>query len=97
MKYKEPRIVHQFQPEMRQVKIFTGSSHPELARLIVDKLGTVASPAILQRFSNSEMAVELSVSVRNEDVFIIQSGSTTVNDHVFIIHSLFLHTGNYRK
>ncbi|KAJ3092031.1 Ribose-phosphate pyrophosphokinase 2 [Quaeritorhiza haematococci] len=67
---------------MRKVKIFTGSSHPELAALIVDRLGVAAAPASLKRFSNAEMAVDIGVSVRNEDVFIIQSGSVTINDHL---------------
>ena len=84
---------------MRQVKIFTGSSHPELASLIVSRLGTTAAPAILKRyfhhtvrvirFSNAEMAVELSVSVRNQDVYIIQSGSAAVNDHLMELMVLF--------
>jgi ribose-phosphate pyrophosphokinase len=34
------------------------------------------------RSANMEMAVELGVSVRNQDVFIIQSGSPTINDHL---------------
>ncbi|KAJ3039582.1 Ribose-phosphate pyrophosphokinase 2 [Rhizophlyctis rosea] len=36
----------------------------------------------MKRFSNAETAVEIGVSVRNEDVFIIQSGSSAVNDHL---------------
>nr|KAJ3417993.1 hypothetical protein HK105_000509 [Polyrhizophydium stewartii] len=65
-----------------QVKIFTGSSHPELASLVLERLGIPASPAILKRFSNAETSVEIGESVRDADVFIIQSGSTAVNDHL---------------
>ena len=65
-----------------QVKIFTGSSHPELSALILDRLNLSAAPAVMKRFSNAETAVEIGVSVRNEDVFIIQAGSAAVNDHL---------------
>ncbi|KAL2916903.1 ribose-phosphate pyrophosphokinase 1 [Polyrhizophydium stewartii] len=67
---------------MQKVKIFTGSSHPELASLVLERLGIPASPAILKRFSNAETSVEIGESVRDADVFIIQSGSTAVNDHL---------------
>lgn len=66
---------------MRKVKIFTGSSHPELAALILDRLNVPAAPAVTKRFSNAETCVELGVSVRDEDVYIIQSGSMAINDH----------------
>ncbi|KAI8909120.1 phosphoribosyltransferase-like protein [Gorgonomyces haynaldii] len=67
---------------MRNIKIFTGSSHPELTALILERLGLQSSPAILKRFSNAETSVEIGISVRDSDVFIIQSGSSQVNDHV---------------
>ncbi|TPX35967.1 ribose-phosphate diphosphokinase [Synchytrium microbalum] len=65
---------------MRKVKIFSGSSHPELAGMILERLGLPPATATLKRFSNAETAVEIGVSVRNEDVYIIQSGSSQVND-----------------
>ncbi len=67
---------------MRQVKIFTGSSHPELSSLILERLGVQAAPASLKRFANAETSVELETSVRDADVYIIQSGSSQVNDHI---------------
>jgi ribose-phosphate pyrophosphokinase len=67
---------------MPGIKIFTGSSHPELTSLILDKLGIEASPAVVKRFPNAETSIELGVSVRDSDVFLIQSGSHTVNDHL---------------
>ncbi|OAJ37112.1 hypothetical protein BDEG_21177 [Batrachochytrium dendrobatidis JEL423] len=45
-------------------------------------MGLPPSPAILKRFSNAETSVELGVSVRDSDVFIIQSGSSAINDHL---------------
>ncbi|KAJ1511444.1 hypothetical protein HMI54_000808, partial [Coelomomyces lativittatus] len=67
---------------MRKAKVFAGSSHEELASLIVEKLGIPASPLLTTRHSNREASVELGLSVRNQDVFIIQSGSSTINDHL---------------
>ncbi|PKY43231.1 phosphoribosyl pyrophosphokinase [Rhizophagus irregularis] len=67
---------------MRRVKVFSGSSHPELAEFICEKLGIPPAAVTLKKFSNQETSVEIGCSVRDEDVFIIQSGSTHVNDHL---------------
>ncbi|CAG8508287.1 22446_t:CDS:2 [Gigaspora margarita] len=67
---------------MRRAKVFSGSSHPELANSICDRLGVPSSPVVLKKFSNQETSVEIGCSVRNENVFIIQSGSTQINDHL---------------
>ncbi|KAJ1967717.1 ribose-phosphate pyrophosphokinase 1 [Dispira parvispora] len=67
---------------MRQTEIFAGSSHPDLAHLICEKLGTQEAAVNLKRFSNHESSVELGVSVREKDVYIVQSGSNSVNDHI---------------
>jgi ribose-phosphate pyrophosphokinase len=67
---------------MPGIKIFTGSSHPELTSLILARLGVEASPAVVKRFPNAETSIELGVSVRDSDVFIIQSGSHSINDHL---------------
>ncbi|RKP07419.1 phosphoribosyltransferase-like protein [Thamnocephalis sphaerospora] len=67
---------------MRRTKLFAGSSHRELATLVAQRLGHPLSNVALQAFANRETSVHIGVSVRNEDVFIIQSGSDTVNDHL---------------
>uniref|UniRef100_A0A1D1XLR5 Ribose-phosphate pyrophosphokinase 1 n=1 Tax=Anthurium amnicola TaxID=1678845 RepID=A0A1D1XLR5_9ARAE len=67
---------------MRRVKVFSGSSHPELAEFICEKLGIPPAAVSLKKFSNQETSVEIGCSVRDEDVFIIQSGSNHVNDHL---------------
>ncbi|KAI8071101.1 phosphoribosyltransferase-like protein, partial [Gilbertella persicaria] len=67
---------------MRNTKILAGSSHPELAALVSKRLGTPLSDCTLKKFSNKETNVEIRVSVRNEDVFIIQSGSNNMNDNI---------------
>ncbi|KTW27202.1 ribose phosphate diphosphokinase subunit PRS1 [Pneumocystis jirovecii RU7] len=67
---------------MRRTKIFGGSSHPELVEAITHHLGILPAPVSLKKFSNQETRVEIACSVRMEDVFIIQSGSNTINDHL---------------
>ena len=65
---------------MRQAQIFSGSSHPLLAERICDRLGQRPGRAELKKFSNGETSVQIQTSVRNQDVFIVQSGSSKMND-----------------
>ncbi|KAL8845222.1 MAG: hypothetical protein Q9176_000390 [Flavoplaca citrina] len=65
---------------MRRVKIFSGSSHPLLVDAICERLGTQAAKCELTKFSNGETSVKLGTSIRDQDVFIVQSGSDRVND-----------------
>ncbi|ODQ63710.1 ribose-phosphate pyrophosphokinase [Nadsonia fulvescens var. elongata DSM 6958] len=67
---------------MRRSKIFIGGSHPELGELICNRLGVPPAPCNLRKFSNGETGIEIGVSVRDEDVYIVQSGSSNINDHV---------------
>jgi ribose-phosphate pyrophosphokinase len=67
---------------MRGVKVFSGSSHPALTEAICQRLGTSPAPCDLGQFANGETRVQLGVSIRNEDVFIVQSGSSHINDSV---------------
>lgn len=67
---------------MRRVKIFSGSSHPALVDAICDRLGTSPAACDLKKFSNGEISVNIDTSIRDQDVFIVQSGSSTINDGV---------------
>ncbi|KAG0935989.1 hypothetical protein G6F57_008218 [Rhizopus arrhizus] len=67
---------------MRNTKLLAGSSHPELASLVSKRLGVPVAECTLKKFSNRETSVEIHVSVRNEDIFIIQSGSENMNDNI---------------
>lgn len=67
---------------MRKCKVFVGSSHPELGKLVCDRLGVEPAPCTLKKFSNGETSVQIGVSIRDEDVYIIQSGSPEINDHI---------------
>ncbi|KJX94727.1 ribose-phosphate pyrophosphokinase like protein [Zymoseptoria brevis] len=67
---------------MRSVCIFSGSSHPHLVEAICDRLGQKPSKVDLKKFSNGETSVEIKTSVRDQDVFIVQSGSGEINDNI---------------
>ncbi|KAJ6171772.1 Ribose-phosphate diphosphokinase [Penicillium chermesinum] len=67
---------------MRGVQIFSGNSHPGLAESICEKLGTSPAKADLGKFANGETSVNIGTSVRNQDVYIVQSGSRKINDSV---------------
>lgn len=67
---------------MRGIQIFSGTSHPVLAEMVCERLGTSPAKADLGKFSNGETSVNVGVSVRNQDVYIVQSGSSKINDSV---------------
>ena len=67
---------------MRHVQIFSGTSHPQLTEAICERLGCAPAKADLKKFSNGETNVNIGTSVRDQDVFIVQSGSPKINDSV---------------
>lgn len=69
-------------PRMPNIKVFTGSSHPEIAKKIVSRLGLNLGRATTKTFSNKETNVEIGESVRGEDVYIVQSGCGDINDNL---------------
>lgn len=82
---RENFLLFHFSPilsAMRGVQIFSGTSHPGLAETICERLGTSPAKADLGKFANGETSVNIGVSVRNQDVYILQSGSSKINDSV---------------
>jgi ribose-phosphate pyrophosphokinase len=67
---------------MRDIVLFAGSSHPELAKAIAERLGIPLGACKLGKFSNKETSVQIMQSVRDLDVFIIQSSCGHVNDNL---------------
>uniref|UniRef100_A0A8H7XZQ9 ribose-phosphate diphosphokinase n=1 Tax=Psilocybe cubensis TaxID=181762 RepID=A0A8H7XZQ9_PSICU len=63
------------------IRILAGNSHPELAQAVAERLNVPLVPVTVKKFSNGEINVKISESVRDEDVFIIQSGCDDVNDN----------------
>ncbi|KAI9317268.1 phosphoribosyltransferase-like protein [Dichotomocladium elegans] len=66
---------------MRNIVVFSGSSHPSLADNICGRLSCEPGKSFLAKFSNNETRVELYESVREQDVYIVQSGCGHVNDN----------------
>lgn len=67
---------------MSQIAVFTGSAHPQLAREICAQLGVPLLPTQLKRFSNDCIEVQLQANCREQDVFLIQTLSAPVQDHL---------------
>ena len=63
-------------------RIFAGSSNPELAEAIAQQLGVPLSSTHISRFSNDNLYIQLGDSVRWRNVYIVQSLSPPVNDHL---------------
>ncbi|MBQ3391487.1 MAG: ribose-phosphate pyrophosphokinase [Clostridia bacterium] len=63
-------------------KIFAGNANRPLAEAIAERLGTKLGSAEVKRFSDGEVCVTTNESVRGCDVFIVQSTSKPVNDHL---------------
>ena len=64
------------------MKIFAGSSNPELARQMCAFLDVELSPVRIVRFSDGEIFVEVGENVRGADVFVVQSTSQPANEHL---------------
>lgn len=65
----------------KQLRIFTGSAHPELAIEIANILGVPLGEAETTHLPDSEIHVKIEEVVRGQDVFFIQPCSVPVNDN----------------
>lgn len=61
-------------------KIFSGSSHPELAAEIAKLLRTKVEPMILKRFASNEIYARAEKTVRGADAYVIQTSTGNVNE-----------------
>jgi len=59
-----------------------GNANPELAQAVVERLGASMGKMDLKRFADGEVFVKVDEIVRGKDVYIIQSTSTPVNEHL---------------
>jgi len=64
------------------LKIFSGGSNPNLAMEICKHIGIPLSSMKVSRFSNDNLFVQIKESVREDDVFVVQSFTTPVSDHL---------------
>lgn len=66
----------------KDIKIFTGNSNPAVAKGIASALGLELGQSEVVTFSDGEISVSIKESVRGSDVFVVQSLSYPVNDHL---------------
>src|SRR5690242_21671728 len=65
-----------------KVRFFSGSSNPALAANIASELGVPLDSTHITRFSNDNLYIQLGETVRYRRVYIVQSLSQPVNDHL---------------
>lgn len=64
------------------MKLFGGTSNPELTREVCDYLGVEPGKLAAKTFSDGETLIEIHENIRGGDVFVLQSTSTPVNDNL---------------
>ena len=62
------------------IAVFTGNANPKLAEAICRDLGVPAGRAIVDRFPEGEIQVQILDNIRGKDVFLIQSTCAPSND-----------------
>ncbi|TDJ62196.1 MAG: ribose-phosphate pyrophosphokinase [Proteobacteria bacterium] len=62
--------------------VFTGNANPALAAVVVRRLGIPLGKAVVGRFSDGEVMVEIMEHVRGKDVFLMQSTCAPSNDNL---------------
>ena len=64
------------------MKIVAGNSNRPLAEAICSYLNTPMTKAVVKRFNDMEVFVEIQENVRGQDMFVVQSTSFPANDHL---------------
>src|SRR5271167_2634422 len=68
--------------EARGMKLLAGNSNRPLAEAISQYLKLPTTKAVVRRFADMEVFVEVQENVRGEDIFVIQSSSFPANDNL---------------
>jgi ribose-phosphate pyrophosphokinase len=64
------------------LKVFSGSAHPQLAKDICEFLGVSLGQCRLRRFPDSEVSFQIDENIRGTDVFIVQPTCAPVDQHL---------------
>lgn len=64
------------------MKIVSCNSNRDLAESIAQHLDISLTPAMVKRFADQEISVEIQENIRGSDVFVVQSTSAPANDHL---------------
>src|SRR2546429_2293788 len=65
-----------------ELKLISGSAHPDLASLISDEVGVPLTDPRVNRFSDGEIDVKIQDSMRGHDCFVIQPTCHPVNENL---------------
>lgn len=68
--------------DLSDLRVFSGRSHPELVEHICAELGIVPGAREIVRFSNENLLVQIEESVRECDVFVVQTSCPPVHEHL---------------
>lgn len=68
--------------EKSKMMVFAGNATPQLAQSVVNHLNLPLGKAVVGRFSDGEVQVEILENVRGRDVFIVQSTGAPTNDNL---------------
>ncbi|GAF75617.1 unnamed protein product, partial [marine sediment metagenome] len=81
------------------LKIFCGSSHPQLTQDICECLGIPVGETYMDRFANDNIYVQIRENVREKDVFVLQTASAPVSEHLmelFLMVDALKHASAHR-
>ena len=67
---------------MKEYKIVSGTANPEFAKKVADSLNTKLVDVQINKFSDGEIDIKITESVRGADVFIIQPTCAPTNDNL---------------
>ena len=65
-----------------ELKVFSGSAHPQLTRDIAAFLGVAVGQARLRRFPDTEVSFQIDENIRGTDVFVVQPTCAPVDQHI---------------
>ena len=77
-----------------ELKVFSGTAHPQLAVEIAEFLGVELGKARLRRFPDSEVSFQIDENIRGTDVFVIQPTCAPVDPHLM---ELMIMTDAFRR
>src|SRR3979490_1117953 len=67
---------------LERLMVFTGNANPRMAQEVAKHLNLSLGRAIVGKFSDGEVMVELLENVRGKDVFVLQSTCAPTNDNL---------------
>jgi ribose-phosphate pyrophosphokinase len=69
-----------------ELKVFSGSAHPDLTKEIAEYLGVTPGQSRLKRFPDTEVSFQIDENIRGTDVFVVQptcaNGPASVDQHL---------------